>query len=105
MRIDSGQTCSTKDIQIYQWASGYTGVHVPMYTVQILNEGTKDVFGVRISCGDFASTNLINRLIFRRKDKGVCILKNGGQIKQGEMISFRYSNILPYTLKVLQVEC
>lgn len=103
----SKELCSPKDIRIYQWQSGYTGIHVPKFTVQIINEAWRAnaVYGVEISCGPFASTGLINPFIFRRTTSNNCLLKNGRKINPGEVVSFHYSNILPYTFNVLEVKC
>ncbi|KAM3269805.1 hypothetical protein P3S67_029711 [Capsicum chacoense] len=106
--LDYTRKCCPSDIQIYQGPSGYNGQHIPQYTVQIVNEASSihGVFDVQIHCGEFASTNLIKPSIFRRiGDCGICLLKNGNRILPGEVISFKYSNILPYDLHVVQVKC
>lgn len=67
---------------------------------------TDGVYDVQIRCGEFASTDFIEPSIFRRiGDCGICLLKNGSRILPGEVISFVYSNILPYDLSVIQVKC
>ncbi|CAN4084278.1 unnamed protein product [Withania somnifera] len=106
--VDYTRKCCPSDIQIYQGPSGFSGVHIPQYTVQIVNEASvaDGVFDVQIHCGKFASANLIEPSIFRRiSDCGICLLKNGNRILPGEVISFVYSNILPYDLSVIQVKC
>ncbi|KAL6973644.1 hypothetical protein U1Q18_027829 [Sarracenia purpurea var. burkii] len=95
-------------VQIYQWPSGFTSLNIPKYTVQIVNEAwgaAVGVFDVHISCGDFASTCLVNPMIFRRIGLDNCLVKNGKKIDPGEMISFDYANILPYPFSVAQVRC
>ncbi|CAK9186330.1 unnamed protein product [Ilex paraguariensis] len=103
----SRRACCPSDIQIYQWPSGYTGLHEPEFTVVIVNEAwlVDGVFDVQISCGEFASTKLINPMIFRRIGFGKCLLKDGKKISPGEVISFQYSNVLPYTFSVVEVKC
>lgn len=106
--LDYTRKCYPSDIHIYQGPSGFTGLHIPQYTVQIVNEASaiNGVFDVQIHCGEFASTNLIEPSIFRRiGNYGICLLKNGSRILPGEVISFVYSNILPYNLSVIQVKC
>ncbi|PIN20543.1 hypothetical protein CDL12_06785 [Handroanthus impetiginosus] len=99
--------CSPGCIRIYQWPSGFASLHVPKFTVQIINEAwdTKGVYDVQIACPGFASTTLINPKVFRRIDLAYCLLKNGGVINPGEVITFDYSNILPYPFGVLTLKC
>ncbi|KAL6520648.1 hypothetical protein OROMI_032208 [Orobanche minor] len=99
--------CNPGCIRIYQWASGFASLHVPKYTVQIINEAwhEKGVYDVEIVCPIFASTTLINPMIFRRIDSGRCLLNNGRTIKPGEVITFEYSNIMPYPFVVLNLKC
>lgn len=105
--FDYPRKCSLSDIQIYQGPSGFNGLHIPQYTVQIVNEASAidGIFDVQIHCGEFASANLIEPKIFRRIGCGICLLKNGSRILPGEVISFEYSNILPYDFSVIQVKC
>nr|XP_009801125.1 PREDICTED: uncharacterized protein LOC104246915 [Nicotiana sylvestris] len=105
--FDYPRKCSPSDIQIYQGPSGFNGLHIPQYTVQIVNEASAidGIFDVQIHCGEFASANLIEPKIFRRIGCGICLLKNGSRILPGEVISFEYSNILPYDFSVIQVKC
>lgn len=100
-------TCNQESIRIYQWASGFAGLHIPKYTVQIINEAwhSKGVYDVEIGCPAFASTTLVNPMVFRRLDLAVCLLYNGRIIKPGEVITFEYSNILPYPFLVLNLKC
>ncbi|KAL2480956.1 Transcription factor [Abeliophyllum distichum] len=99
--------CNPSTIRIYQWPSGFAGRNVPKFTVQIINEAwyVGGVFDVQISCPSFASTTLINPTIFRRISIDTCLLKNGRKIIPGEVITFDYSNILPYPLSVLDMKC
>lgn len=99
--------CNPRKIQIHQWPSGFAGLNVPKFTVQIINEAwhVGGVFDVQISCAAFASTTLINPTIFRRLSTGTCLLKNGSKIVPGEVITFEYSNLFPYPLNVLDIKC
>ncbi|KAG5593932.1 hypothetical protein H5410_035164 [Solanum commersonii] len=106
--LDYTRKCCPTDIQIYQGPSGFNGLHIPQYTVQFVNEASTidGVFDVQIHCGEFASTDFIEPSVFRRiGDCGICLLKNGSRILPGEVISFVYSNILPYDLSVVLVKC
>ncbi|KAK4337557.1 hypothetical protein RND71_042044 [Anisodus tanguticus] len=105
--FDYTRKCSPSDIQIYQGPSGFSGLHIPQYTVQIVNEASASngVFDVQIHCGEFASADLIEPSIFKRIGCGICLLKNGKRVLPGEVISFEYSNILPYDFSVVQVKC
>ncbi|KAI3444131.1 hypothetical protein Pfo_000796 [Paulownia fortunei] len=93
--------------RIYQWPSGFASLHIPKFTVQIINEAwhVKGVYDVQIACPAFASTTLINPMVFRRIDLADCLLNNGRIISPGEVITFEYSNILPYPLIVLNLKC
>ncbi|KAL0453499.1 UNVERIFIED_CONTAM: hypothetical protein Slati_1328000 [Sesamum latifolium] len=99
--------CNPGSIRIYQWASGFASLHIPKYTVQIINEAwhTKGVYEVQIGCPAFASTTLIDPMVFRRTDLANCLLKNGNIITPGEVITFDYSNLLPYPFIVLNIKC
>ncbi|KAI7985052.1 hypothetical protein LOK49_LG14G00001 [Camellia lanceoleosa] len=100
--------CWASDIRIYQWQSGYTALNIPQYTVQIVNEawGGGDVFDVHISCGEFASFSLVNPMVFHRIGfTHDCLLLNGGILHLGEVITFQYANILPYTFNVVRLRC
>ena len=105
---DYSGRCNSRDIRIYQSPSGFTSLHVLKFAVQIINEGwdmNVVVFDVEISCGEFASANLVNPMIFRRTGHGSCLLKDGKKISPGEVISFEYSNIFPYHFSVLELKC
>ncbi|KAL7097416.1 hypothetical protein ACP275_10G143300 [Erythranthe tilingii] len=99
--------CNPGCIRIYQWPSGFAGLHIPKFTVQIVNEAwnNKGVYDVQISCPAFASTTLINPAVFRRVNLANCLLYNGRIINPGEVITFEYSNILPYPFIVLDLKC
>ncbi|KZV28753.1 hypothetical protein F511_28141 [Dorcoceras hygrometricum] len=105
--IISPNECNPGCIRIIQWPSGYAGLHIPKYTVQITNEAwhSKGVYNVEIACPAFASTTLINPAIFRRIDLVHCVLKNGRIFNTGEVITFEYSNILPYPLAIVSMKC
>ncbi|KAH6797956.1 hypothetical protein C2S52_022510 [Perilla frutescens var. hirtella] len=104
--IDPEQ-CNPGFVRIYQWPSAYASLHIPKYTVQIINEAwhVKGVYDVHVSCPDFASTTLINPTVFRRIDLGNCLLDDGQIISPGEVITFEYSNILLYPFTVTSFKC
>nr|XP_027070340.1 TPD1 protein homolog 1B-like [Coffea arabica] len=104
---DHSGRCNSRDVRIYQSPSGFTSLHIPKFAVQIINEGwdMNVVFDVKISCGEFASANLVNPMIFRRIIHGSCVVKDGKKIYPGEVISFEYSNIFPYHFSVLELKC
>ncbi|XP_047330974.1 TPD1 protein homolog 1B-like [Impatiens glandulifera] len=100
--------CCAADIRINQWPSGYTAMNIPKFTVEVVNEAwmaTDGVFDVHIFCGEFASATLVNPMVFRRIGFGDCVLRDGGKIGMDEIISFDYSNILPYPLFAVHVRC
>ncbi|KAL1548874.1 putative TPD1 protein 1-like [Salvia divinorum] len=101
------ERCKPGCIEIYQWASGFASLHIPKYTVQVANEAwrVKGVYDVRISCPAFASTTLINPKVFRRLDMANCLLNDGGIIFPGQVITFEYSNILPFPLLGTNFKC
>ncbi|KAK1301957.1 hypothetical protein QJS10_CPB12g01610 [Acorus calamus] len=47
--LKSGGDC-LHDIQIQQWRSGSTAENVPIYTVQMVNEGSKGVEQIMVDC-------------------------------------------------------
>lgn len=105
--ISYPEGCDPGLVRIYEWASGYAGLHIPEYTVQIINEAwnVKGVYDVIVSCPIFASTTLINPNVFRRLDLANCLLDDGRIISPGEVITFQYSNILPYPFAITTLKC
>jgi hypothetical protein len=85
-------------------ASLHTGM--PVYTVEISNSCLDcAVCDVHLSCGDFANTELVDPATFRRLDFDDCLVKDGGPILPGDMISFEYANSFLYPMKVVSADC
>ncbi|RWR79543.1 TPD1 protein 1B-like protein [Cinnamomum micranthum f. kanehirae] len=99
--------CRPNEVEIFQSPSGYTGGHVPKYTVQITNMAAKvsSVHDIHVACGEFSSTMQVDPKVFLRLQNNDCLVKDGGEMKVGEIISFDYANILPYKLVTSSVEC
>ncbi|EPS68576.1 hypothetical protein M569_06197, partial [Genlisea aurea] len=102
-----GRGCDPQDIRIYQWPSGFAGMNIPQFTVQIVNEAwqANAVYQVRISCRGFATTTYIDPRVLRRLDMEVCLVREGGKMRPGDVISFVYSNMLKFPLYVLDLKC
>ncbi|XP_051230577.1 TPD1 protein homolog 1B [Lolium perenne] len=82
----------------------HTGV--PAYTVQITNTCIDcAVCDVHLSCGDFANTELVDPATFRRLGFDDCLVKDGGPVGPGELISFQYANSFIYEMKVASAAC
>ncbi|KAL8488824.1 hypothetical protein ACS0TY_024939 [Phlomoides rotata] len=105
--IITPEKCYPGCVRIYQWPSGFASLHIPKYTVQIIIESwqSKGVYDVHVACPAFASTTLINPKTFRRIDMADCLLNDGGIINPGQVITFEYSNILPYPFNVVNLKC
>ncbi|KAH6556258.1 hypothetical protein KP509_1Z193500, partial [Ceratopteris richardii] len=59
---------------------------------------------VHVSCGEFATTTLINPHTFRRLAPGDCLVKDGRALALGESLSFTYANGAPYDLSISSVK-
>ncbi|KAK1308010.1 hypothetical protein QJS10_CPA09g00255 [Acorus calamus] len=53
LEIYTGVGDCSHNIQIQQWRSGSTAENMPIYTVQMVNEGSKGVEKIMVDCGDF----------------------------------------------------
>ncbi|KAK1277649.1 hypothetical protein QJS04_geneDACA017211 [Acorus gramineus] len=96
----------TYDLQILQWRSGWTGQHVPEYTVQMINGGSHSLSEIIVNCGTFASTLFINPNVFKRiGNTNTCMVNGGDLMAPGKVIRFRYANILPFKFTVSSFKC
>ncbi|KAG0549620.1 hypothetical protein BDA96_01G270500 [Sorghum bicolor] len=99
--------CSGEDVVVYQSSANPLPSGIPAYTVQIINvcSGGCTVYDVHVSCGDFASTELVDPAKFQRVSFNDCVVKGGGALEPSETISFQYSNSFSYHLTVASVAC
>ncbi|CAN6193875.1 unnamed protein product [Urochloa humidicola] len=98
--------CSEEDVVVYQSSANPLPSGIPAYTVQITNVcGGCTVSDVHVSCGDFASTELVDPGKFQRIGFNDCIVKGGGAMEPSETVSFQYSNSFSYQLNVASVSC
>ncbi|XP_047085287.1 TPD1 protein homolog 1B-like [Lolium rigidum] len=93
-------------MHLSQSRAGSTGGGMPEYTVEITNTCLDcNVCNVHLSCGDFASTELVDPATFRRLAVNDCLVNNGGPIGPGELITFHYANSFIYDMKVKSASC
>ncbi|RLN39621.1 hypothetical protein C2845_PM01G45450 [Panicum miliaceum] len=98
--------CSEEDVVVYQSSANPLPSGIPAYTVQIINVcGGCTVADVHVSCGDFASTELVDPDKFQRVGFNDCVVKGGGPMEPSEAVSFQYSNSFSYQLNVASVAC
>ncbi|CAN6288261.1 unnamed protein product [Urochloa humidicola] len=98
--------CSEEDVVVYQSSANPLPSGIPAYTVQIVNVcGGCTVSDVHVSCGAFASTELVDPGKFQRVGFNDCIVKGGGAMEPSETVSFQYSNSFSYQLNVASVSC
>ncbi|CAL4931390.1 unnamed protein product [Urochloa decumbens] len=98
--------CSEEDVVVYQSSANPLPSGIPAYTVRITNVcGGCTVSDVHVSCGDFASTELVDPAKFQRVGFNDCIVKGGGAMEPSETVSFQYSNSFSYELNVASVSC
>ncbi|PWZ57258.1 hypothetical protein Zm00014a_034917 [Zea mays] len=99
--------CSGEDVAVYQSSANPLPSGIPAYTVRIINvcSGGCTVYDVHVSCGDFASTELVDPAKFQRVGFNDCVVKGGGALEPSETVSFQYSNSFSYHLSVASVAC
>ncbi|KAG0537468.1 hypothetical protein BDA96_03G150900 [Sorghum bicolor] len=98
--------CSEEVVEVSQGNAGSLPNGVPSYSVTITNTCLDcTVRDVHVSCGEFATTELVDPSYFRRLSYGDCLVRNGGPIGPGEIISFDYSNSFIYKMEVATVSC
>jgi hypothetical protein len=79
---------------------------IPSYSVTITNTCLDcTVRDVHVSCGEFASTELVDPSSFQRLAYGDCLVRDGAPIGPGETVSFEYSNSFMYSMDVASVSC
>ncbi|CAM0874846.1 unnamed protein product [Alopecurus aequalis] len=93
-------------VQVYQNIAANLPTGMPAYSLEITNTCINcTVCNVHLSCGDFANTELVDPATFRRLAINDCLVKDGGPIGPGEMVSFDYSNSFLYPMKVASASC
>ncbi|CAN6294245.1 unnamed protein product [Urochloa humidicola] len=98
--------CSEGVVQVSQVNAGSLPSGIPSYSVTITNTCLDcTVRDVHVSCGEFASTELVDPGNFQRLAYGDCLVKDGGPIGPGETVSFEYSNSFIYSMGVVSVSC
>ncbi|KAL6640861.1 hypothetical protein ACP70R_019042 [Stipagrostis hirtigluma subsp. patula] len=98
--------CSEEDVVVYQSSANPLPSGIPAYTVHIINVcGGCRVSDVHVSCGDFASTELVDPAKFQRVGFNDCVVKGGAAMEPTEAVSFQYSNSFAYPLTVASVAC
>ncbi|XP_008675824.1 TPD1 protein homolog 1B [Zea mays] len=103
---DDDDPCSEEVVEVFQGSAGSLPNGIPSYSVTITNTCLDcTVCDVHVSCGEFASTEVVDPSDFRRLSYGDCLVRNGGPIGPGETISFQYSNSFVYKMDVAAVSC
>ncbi|KAL6624863.1 hypothetical protein ACP70R_032184 [Stipagrostis hirtigluma subsp. patula] len=101
-----GGECSEEAIDVSQHSVGTLADGIPLFSVTITNICLQcKVQDVHLSCGEFASTQLVDPSDFERVAYGDCVVKGGGAMEPGETVSFEYSNSFEYPLAVSNVSC
>ncbi|XP_062232389.1 TPD1 protein homolog 1B-like [Phragmites australis] len=100
------EECSEQAVVLSQDSEGPMPNGIASYSVAITNTClSRTVREVHVSCGEFASTELVNPNDFRRVAVGDCLVRNGGAMGPGETVAFEYSNLFKYQLDVVSVSC
>ncbi|CAN6288753.1 unnamed protein product [Urochloa humidicola] len=103
---DDDDGCPEGVVQVSQVNAGSLPSGIPSYSVTITNTCLDcTVRDVHVSCGEFASTELVDPGNFQRLAYGDCLVKDGGPIGPGETVSFEYSNSFIYSMGVVSVSC
>ncbi|OEL17872.1 TPD1 protein-like protein 1B [Dichanthelium oligosanthes] len=98
--------CSEEVVQVSQVIAGSLPNGIPCYSVTVTNTCLAcTVRDVHVSCGNFASTELVDPSNFRRLAYADCLVKDGEPIGPGETVSFEYSNSFIYNMDVASVSC
>ncbi|CAL4940659.1 unnamed protein product [Urochloa decumbens] len=104
--LDDDGGCPDGVVQVSQVNAGSLPSGIPSYSVTITNTCLGcTVRDVHVSCGEFASTELVDPGSFQRLAYGDCLVKGGGPIGPGETVSFEYSNSFIYSMGVVSVSC
>uniref|UniRef100_A0A0E0EWI2 Uncharacterized protein n=1 Tax=Oryza meridionalis TaxID=40149 RepID=A0A0E0EWI2_9ORYZ len=99
-------SCSEQNVVVYQNNAEHLPSGIPTYSVEIINVCTAcTVYDVHISCGEFASAELVDPSQFQRIGFNDCLVKGGGRLGPSEAVSFQYSNSFAYPLAVANVAC
>jgi len=102
-----GQVCSGRDISVSQRMIFTEPDGIPAYAVEIGNTCATGcaISNIHISCGSFASTIEIDPKTFRRIAYNDCLVKDGGKLAAGDVVSFNYANNAMYPMNVASVQC
>ncbi|MED6157119.1 hypothetical protein PIB30_020275 [Stylosanthes scabra] len=101
------EACSNEDIGIYSGEAAPLPNGIPSYSVQIINKCSNDcsLASIHLKCGMFSSATLINPRLFRRLAYDDCLVNDGKPLPPDTVISFQYSNTLPYHLTIASLVC
>ncbi|KAL6905348.1 hypothetical protein ACP4OV_002949 [Aristida adscensionis] len=102
----SSSAAAAKHRTASQSGDGYLPDGVPEYSVTIANGCLGcTVHNVHVACGEFASTELVDPSDFRRLAVGDCLVRDGGPMAPGDVVTFQYSNSFQYPMHVASVAC
>ncbi|KAL6642671.1 hypothetical protein ACP70R_020852 [Stipagrostis hirtigluma subsp. patula] len=105
-RMVSPDDCSEEVVQVSQQSGGFLPDGIPSYSVTITNTCLAcTVSEVHVSCGEFASTVLVDPGDFQRLAYGDCLVNGGGPMGPGDTVSFEYANSFQYPMDVASVSC
>ncbi|KAH7434294.1 hypothetical protein KP509_06G009800 [Ceratopteris richardii] len=101
-----GETlCTSRDISISQNRVGASQSRldrssIPQFIVQIMNTCLSGCTpsDIHVNCGWFASTEMVNPLIFRRIAPNDCLVNGGCPLQRDHIIQFTYQNSFMYPL-------
>ncbi|KQJ88940.1 TPD1 protein homolog 1B [Brachypodium distachyon] len=104
--ISTPDGCSMENVEVYQNDAPHQASGIPAYSVEVINSCVScTVYDVHLSCGNFASTDLVDPAEFRRIAYDDCLVNDGKAMGPGDSVSFHYSNSFQYPLEVASVAC
>ncbi|XP_006661681.2 TPD1 protein homolog 1B-like [Oryza brachyantha] len=104
-RMEPG-SCSEENVVLYQSREEHLPSGIPAYSVEIINVcAACTVYDVHVSCGEFASTELVDPSQFQRVGFNDCLVRRGGPLGPSDAVSFQYSNSFAYPLAVANFAC
>nr|GFA35581.1 TPD1 protein homolog 1-like [Tanacetum cinerariifolium] len=97
-----GTSCTARDLSISQSKGSTSGI--PHYIVQIVNTCVSSSgcapSNIHLHCGWFASARIVNPRFFKRLSYDDCLVNGGQMLRNGQMISFSYSNSFMYPISL-----